>query len=181
MEIKTKQLTLNNKNITIRSSRVEDSKSICRHRKITSGETHFMSRYLEECKEDIEGMKLMIKETLEHPQNFSITVFENDVVIGDLSLAVTRDLIKFRHKAYLGMSIQKDYCNLGLGSLMLEMAIKQAKENGFEQIEVDVFGDNHRAIHLYEKHGFETCGRLPKAFKLKDGRYIDEIMMIKML
>ena len=34
---------------------------------------------------------------------------------------------------------------------------------------------------FYEKFGFERCGTMPHAFKLKDGTYRDEIMMVKML
>ena len=41
--------------------------------------------------------------------------------------------------------------------------------------------DNARAIHLYEKVGFERYGIQPRAFKLKDGTYRDEIIMVKML
>lgn len=44
-----------------------------------------------------------------------------------------------------------------------------------------VRSDNARAIHLYEKVGFERYGIQPRAFKLKDGTYRDEIIMVKML
>lgn len=48
---------------------------------------------------------------------------------------------------------------------MLEIAIEQCRENGFEQVELGIFEDNERAIHLYEKYGFVKCGIQPKAFK----------------
>ena len=34
---------------------------------------------------------------------------------------------------------------------------------------------------LYESLGFEACGRIPKAFRLKNGNYEDEIVMTKAL
>ena len=62
-----------------------------------------------------------------------------------------------------------------------EEHVRQAKENGFEQVELGVFEDNPRAQHLYEKHGFQEQGRMLRAFRLKDGTYRDEIQMVKFL
>lgn len=64
---------------------------------------------------------------------------------------------------------------------MIETAVAQARENGFEQIELSVFEDNARAIHLYEKLGFQRFGIQPRAYKLKDGSYRDEIIMVRLL
>ena len=64
---------------------------------------------------------------------------------------------------------------------MIEAALRQAKENGFEQVELGMFEDNSRARHLYEKLGFQEQGRTLRAFRLKDGTYRDEIQMVKFL
>ncbi len=61
---------------------------------------------------------------------------------------------------------------------MMKKAIGLAN---FEQIELGVFEDNHAAIGLYEKFGFKRCGVLPRAYKLKDGTYRDEIQMILLM
>ena len=75
-------------------------------------------------------------------------------------------------------------CVLGFVSqtdFLMQMAVDQTRANGFEQLELGVYSDNARAIHLYEKFGFERYGIQPRAFKLKDGTYRDEIIMVKML
>ena len=41
--------------------------------------------------------------------------------------------------------------------------------------------DSERAQGLYRKYGFKEYGRTPRAFKLKDGTYRDEIIMVRML
>ena len=41
--------------------------------------------------------------------------------------------------------------------------------------------DNVRAIHLYRSLGFEDFGCTPRAFRLKDGTYHDERMLVKFL
>ena len=48
---------------------------------------------------------------------------------------------------------------------------------GCEQAELGVYSDNDRARHMYKKMGFKEYGMNPRAFKLKDGTYRDEIIM----
>ncbi len=135
----------NTQEIVIRSATSEDAMSLMKHRAITSGETHFMARYPEECEADVEKNA------------------------------------KYSHRAYMGISIQEKYCGCGLGSRMVQIAVEQAKKNGFEQLELGVFSDNERAIRLYTKMGFQKCGVQPHAFKLKDGVYCDELLMVRFL
>ena len=70
---------------------------------------------------------------------------------------------------------------MGLGSFMMKTALEQAKENGFEQVELGVYSDNLRARHMYTKMEFTEYGMNPRAFKLKDGTYVDEIIMVNFL
>ena len=48
-------------------------------------------------------------------------------------------------------------------------------------MELGVYADNDSGIALYQKMGFKEIWRNLKAFKLKDGTYIDEINMIRFL
>ena len=182
MLIKNKSISLHAYNeIILRSAQEYDAESLCNHRFITASESHYMSRYPEECSFNIEKMKNRLIETNESEVDFLITAFLDGEIIGDLGVSRVRDQMKFCHRAYMGISIQKKYCNIGLGRIMIQYAIEQAKLNGFEQIELGVFDDNEVAIHLYEKLGFKKYGVQPRAFKLKDGTYRDEIIMVKML
>ena len=182
MLIKPQQIKMRNGfTVEIRSASVLDVEEIANHRKITSAETYYMARYPEECVFDMETMRSMLKYTENSPSDFMVTAFMNGKIVGDLGVTMLRPHIKYRHRAYMGISIQKEFCNCGLGSIMTEIAIEQARKNGFEQLELGVFADNDRAIHLYEKYGFKKYGIQPNAFKLKDGTYRDEIIMVNML
>lgn len=182
MLIKEREVTLKNGQIIIlKSATAADAEGICEHRYRTSGETHFMARYPEEGRLNSEKMKEGLKNLEEDEQAFLVTAYLDGKIIGDAGVTKVRELMKYRHRAYFGMSILAEYCAQGLGSAMMETAITQAKANGFEQIELGVFEDNPRAIHLYEKFGFEKFGVQPRAFKLKDGTYRDELIMIKFL
>lgn len=140
-----------------------------------------MARYPEECETDPVKMRDAINIFENHPHDFLVTAFDGDTVIGDLGVTQIGNRLKTRHRASLGISVQKQYCNLGLGKIMIETAILQAEKNGFEQLELGVYADNARALHLYEKLGFCRCGVCPRAFLLKDGSYHDEVIMVRML
>lgn len=176
-------LTKDGRKWILSSATSEFAESLIAHRTITSGETHFMAREPEECGNcyDLEKMRAYLADMAADEKNFLITVFEGDTIIGDAGITMINGHQKSRHRAYFGISIQQAYCECGLGHIMLQEAIRQAKENGFEQIELGVYADNERAIHVYEREGFQKYGCTPRAFKLKDGTYIDECIMVRML
>ena len=66
---------------------------------------------------------------------------------------------------------------MGLGRLLTGECITLARVMGYEQLELKVLAGNTRAVGLYERHGFVPWGRVINGFKLKDGSYLDEIMM----
>ena len=88
------------------------------------------------------------------------------------------DRFKGRHRASLGIAVLQEYWNTGLGTTLINGAIDLTRKAGYEQLELGVFSDNSSAIHLYRKIGFQEVGRMPNAFKLPDGSYADEIMMV---
>ena len=58
------------------------------------------------------------------------------------------------------MIVKKEYRNQGIGGIILDYLIKQAKAKGYKEMALGVDIDNFSAIHLYKKKGFTT---LPKA------------------
>ena len=181
MLIQSQEIVLSNGvNVEIRSAVASDVESIIEHRKITSSETYYLDRYPEECNFDIEKLRNTLIRMENSPNEFTVTAFVDGKVIGDLGVVAVSPYIKYNHRACMGISVQQQFCNCGIGSIMLETAIEQARENGFEQLELGVFSDNDSAIHLYEKYGFKKFGIQPNAFKLKDGSYRDEIIMVNM-
>jgi RimJ/RimL family protein N-acetyltransferase len=83
---------------------------------------------------------------------------------------------KSEHVAGLGMLILKGYRGIGIGTAMMEYAIKWAKDKGFEKISLSAFSTNEPAINLYKKFRFEVEGIKKKEFKI-DGEYVDEVCM----
>ena len=171
----------NGKKAIIRSANIGDAAALKYLRETTSAETHFMARCAEDGPMNLENIKNGIQSMVSSDTNFMVTAFIGDEIIGDLGVTVVRPHIKYLHRGYLGMSIRQKYTGLGLGTFMMKLALDQAKQNGFEQVELGVYADNEKAQHLYKKMGFVECGRTPNAFKLPNGNYLDEILMVNML
>lgn len=167
-----------NKELVLRSPMPEDAKAILEHMIRTSEETYFMARYPEEITRTVEEQAQMLKKICEDKDSFMIAAFDNGKLIANASVQKIRDHIKCRHRGGFGISILKKYCDSGLGTSIMKEIIANVQKTDFDQIELGVFEDNVRAIHLYKKMGFVVWGTQPRAFKLKDGTYRDEIQMI---
>lgn len=163
--------------ITIKSAGPEDALKIKLHREIVCGETHFMAREPEDGPWNLEMIKARFESVVNDEREFMVDAYLGDELIGELGITTVRPHIKYLHCAYLGMSILQEYVGKGLGSFMMATALEQAKANGYEQVELGVFSDNAIARHMYSKMGFKEYGINPRAFKLPDGTYCDEIIM----
>nr|MDO8099197.1 GNAT family protein [Candidatus Njordarchaeota archaeon] len=80
------------------------------------------------------------------------------------------------HLGVLGIAIRDGYRDIGIGTEMMRILIDQSRKMGLKILILDMFADNGRARHVYEKVGFREVGRIPKGL-FNDGEYIDEIRM----
>lgn len=101
-----------------------------------------------------------------------------EIIIGDAVLNVYASP-RMRHSASIGIMVHKDYQNMGVGSALMKTLIDLA-DNWLMlvRVELEVYEDNERAIHLYEKFGFVKEG-VKKMAVIKGGRYINGIMMAR--
>lgn len=99
----------------------------------------------------------------------------DDTVVGWCDI-VRRKREVFAHTGSLGMGILKPHRGKGLGSMMMEEVINQAKANGLEKICLEVYSHNAAGIALYKKFGFAEEGKKIREAKL-DGKYFDEYVM----
>ena len=83
------------------------------------------------------------------------------------------------HIAYLGgLAINPRFTGKGEGKKMMTEIIGLAVSQGMLRVELSVSVTNTRAIHLYEKVGFQKEGILRKYTHLKsEGRFVDEVLM----
>ena len=67
--------------------------------------------------------------------------------------------------AYISnICVDPNYRDLHIGTFLLDNLIKEYKRKMYKEIALDVLADNPRAIHLYEKMGFEKAGDIFPGF-----------------
>ena len=149
-----------------------------------SSDTHFMSRYGDEIKEDskaIEGEQSRLKNLYEDDRQGMMSIFDGDKIIGNIAVRCVGVSRKTSHRCSIGLGVRKEYHGLGLGTILMEHAINFAREAGYKCMELGVLADNVPASSMYKKMGFVECGRIPDAFRLDGGESIDEITMYREL
>ena len=103
------------------------------------------------------------------------------VIVGTAGVDRVGRGAKIRHRAEMGISIELDYCGLGIGREMTRACIECARKAGYAQLELSVVSSNGRAVRLYESEGFSEYGRNPLGFLLPGGGYQEIILMRKEL
>ncbi len=182
MNFNAKEITLKNgQSCVLRSPTGEDAEAMLSYMRKVSVETSFMSRYEDEITTSIDEEFSLLSAALSDPEIIMISVFISDKLVANARINVVAPRDKLRHRSELGIAITEEYCNWGLGSILLKELLETAKVAGFEQIELEVDTDNERAIALYKKLGFELYGTRKNTFKYRDGHFSDAHLMLKRL
>ena len=108
-----------------------------------------------------------------------VAALDDDTVIGTAQLRVAANP-RMAHVGTVGLSVRTDYQDKGVGTALLRTLLELA-DNWLMLVRVEllVYADNQRAIHLYEKLGFEAEGRL-RSNSIRDGRYEDDLIMARL-
>ena len=86
------------------------------------------------------------------------------------------------HVCNCGYIVSESARGKGVASNMCEHSQQVAIELGFRAMQYNlVVSTNEGAIRLWQQHGFEIIGKLPRAFKSKSAGYVDALVMYKEL
>jgi L-amino acid N-acyltransferase YncA len=69
--------------------------------------------------------------------------------------------------ADLAIYLHPDYQNKRLGTYLLSQAIDHAPSLGIEVLAATIFASNRPSIRLFEQHGFERWGYMPRVARLE--------------
>jgi RimJ/RimL family protein N-acetyltransferase len=83
-----------------------------------------------------------------------------------------------RHGGVLGMGVAASHRGRGVGAALLRATLDAALARGLTRIELTVRADNHPAIALYQRHGFELEGRM-RGYMIVDGVACDALLMAR--
>ncbi|WP_373212255.1 GNAT family N-acetyltransferase [Ruminococcus sp. 5_1_39BFAA] len=162
----------------LKSPEISDAEKVIHYLKTSAQETEYGISYPEEMDFSIKDEEDFITRFADDKKSIMISVFEGDTLVGGASLTSVLDKRKTRHRATFGIAMLKSAWGQGLGYKILSELIAFAKKAGYEQIELEVVSSNLPAINLYKKLGFVVYGERPRSFKLKNGNYSDELLMV---
>ena len=141
----------NGKKLIIRLAEEKDAEGLLLHINEAGRETDFLGFGKEGYDKDIEHEKKYIKSFT--PKNFMLIAILDEEIC-----------------------VQKKAWGIGVGNYLMEYVLEKSKEGGLTKVNLDVRVDNEKAIHLYEKFGFEKEGTIKKCL-LIDGVYYDNYIM----
>ena len=165
--------------IIIRYPKWEDLDEMWRYANELSAEDTFISLSGENLSKDEEITHLAkVLSEMEKRNVSHLFVFVNKTMIG--SSHVMRRGKRNEHIGRIGISIGKEYREEGIGSVLFEATLEEAKKLGFVLVDLKVYGNNTRAYNMYKKFGFLEIGRGLGMVRYKEN-FEDEIWMYKKL
>lgn len=139
---------------------------------------YFGSTYEQEVGITFEQTKERIRPTA---NKFTLGAYDDEQLVG-LVTFIREFGEKTHHKGHVvGMYVTPEARRKGIGQAMLEKLFEYTRKiEGLEQLNLMVTSTNENAIAVYRSLGFEQYGIEKRAMKV-DGRYVDELLMVKFL
>lgn len=161
----------------IRNATPHDGEEVLSNLKKVHEETNFLLTYPDEKEFSIEEEKSFLRQKEESAAEIELCAVVADVIVGLAGVSAIGASEKISHRAEVGVSIEKDFWRLGIGSALTAVSIECAKKAGFRQLELEVVADNRNAIALYEKMAFVEYGRNPRGFASRKSDYQELVLM----
>lgn len=128
-----------------------------------------------------EMLSLQLADLYESENNLLLLAFADDKIIGMASVKATPEFT-VSHIGEIGISILKEFWGIGLGTALLDEVIYWSENaSPLRRLELTVQERNERAIHLYQKFGFETEGTMKRGARDAQGEFLDVLLMSKLI
>lgn len=177
MELRRETLDRLGNRLVIRSMTKKDAPAVLWLMRRCMSQSMYLSRYPDEMRFTVQQEEEFICSANENPNGVLLGAFAEGEMIGICSALPVAPGDRYRHRASLGIMINKAHWGRGVGSVMLGILLEAMEETGIEQIELDVVSANAAAIALYEKYGFSRYGLHERGMKYRDGSYADLLLM----
>ncbi|MDD5934091.1 MAG: GNAT family N-acetyltransferase [Clostridiales bacterium] len=155
----------NDKPCVLRNCEASDAKEVYDNFHLTHGQTDYLLSYPDENSYDADWEKLFLDKKEKSDREIEICAVVDNKIVGTAGIEAIGHKEKVKHRAEIGISIEKDYWGLGIGRALMGACIECARKAGYTQVELNVVADNISACSLYKSLGFVEFGRNPKGFR----------------
>jgi RimJ/RimL family protein N-acetyltransferase len=159
----------------VRRADESDAAAIIELRRALLIETSFMLWEPGEFKESVEEEAKRISRLNERDNCLMLLAEEDGHPIGTLT-AYGGEARRMRHRATLAVGVAKEHWGKGVGTAMLEYALRWSREMRLRRIELTVHTTNQRAIEAYKRCGFQVEG-VRRSSLIVGEKYVDEYLM----
>ena len=153
----------NDKKCLIRNAVGNDAQEVLNIFLLTHEQTDFLSSYRDEATFDTAFERQFLMDKDKADREVYLCAVVDGRIVGTAGVD-GKGKSKVKHRAELGLAIDKGFWGLGIGRALITACIECAKNAGYAQLELEVVGDNSSAIALYESVGFVEFGRNPRGF-----------------
>lgn len=171
----------NGQKIVIRYPQSSDLMSAWRYiNKLSAEKTYILFQGEKISKKSEEAWLNNLLKNIRSKRAVALFVFVDDQLSGIANLVIKNHNTVQSHVGELGISLSSNIRGQGIGKLLMNLVISEAKKNlkNLKTIFLGCFSSNKIAQHLYQSLGFVEYGRLPQGLFYKD-QFIDEILMYK--
>lgn len=182
MKMEPREISLRDgRRCVLRSAGPGDAAAVLRLLRRLAGETEFLARSPEDPLMPEEKEREFLAGRLAAADGFLLVAEVAGELAGNAGLDGVSRLVKFRHRASMGIAVRQAYWGLGIGTALMTEVIARAKQAGYSQLELEVSVKNGRAVALYRRFGFEIYGTRPSSLHYSDGSFGAEHMMLRRL
>ena len=170
----------NGKSLIIREAEPDDAAALLAFSKVMGSETDFLGTDENGWRQSLEEEREILAASLIAPDRGAFLALVDGEVAGMFSVHPLSDRPRLRQNAVFGVAVRKSCWGLGIGAIIMKLAIDRAREWGYHKLCLEAHAGNGRALGLYRRFGFAECGRRREHI-LVNGQYCDEILMELML
>ena len=158
---------------------LEDAEDHARYINIVKNETRFLSLDSKDGESTVNSQSKWINSSILDNRKIILMAKINGEIVGCGNVSPIYNSTRFYHRCEIGISVKKEFWGLGIASEILKQLIVFAKEQNYEQMELQVVEENIPAINLYKKFGFYETGFIKNGMKYTDGTYTKLILLQK--
>ena len=139
---------------TLRNGTAEDGQALLDIFNLTHAQTDYLLTYPEEHSYTAEDEAELLRRKTDSAGEMELLVELDGKVIGSAGIGCVARKEKTRHRAELGISVDKAHWGLGIGRALTEGCIECARTAGYVQLELEAVAENKSALALYRSVGF---------------------------
>ena len=154
----------NNQKCLLRNAVGDDAQEVLNIFLLTHEQTDFLASYKDETSFDTAFEKQFLAEKEHADREVYLCAVVDWRIVGTANVDSMGEN-KVRHRAELGIAVDRAFWGVGIGRALIAACIECAKEAGYSQLELEVVSENGNAIALYKRMGFIEFGRNPRGFR----------------